>query len=221
MVKKFELNDDYIKLVHSCVKYFDFYPHKEELVQVGLIGLFKAYQKYDSSLNVKFTTYAYPYILGEMKKQIREDKSLKVSRDITSIHYKIEKVKILLSQKLMREPSINEIASYLEVPETLVIDSINTTKKIYSLEEPISIGSDSEVSMHETVKNFSNLSLDELLALKEALLSLEPQERKLVEMRYFYDYTQSEVAKALNMSQVQVSRSESKVKIKLKDKLAC
>lgn len=219
MTKLFEITDDYKRLVYSCAKYFDFYPHKEELIQVGMIGLFKAYQKYDSSLNAKFTTYAYQYILGEMRKQVREDKGIKVNRDIISIQYKIEKVRILLSQKLMREPTTFEIASYLEVPEFLVIDSINTAKTIYSIDEPIEIGSDSQVSLHETIATTSNLSLDELLALKDALISLEPCERKLIEMRYFYDFTQSEVAKALNMSQVQVSRSENKVKMKLKDKL--
>lgn len=219
MTKLLEVTDDYQKLIYSCVKYFDFYPDKEDLFQVGMIGLFKAHENYDDQLNAKFTTYAYPYILGEMRKQIREDKAMKVSRNVTTLQYKIEKVRILLSQKLMRDPKPIEIATYLEVPESLVVDSLNATKYIYSIDEPVNVNGESEISLHETIPNQKSPSLDELIALKEALNYLSPLERKLIEMRYFYDFTQSEVAEMLAMSQVQVSRNENKVKMKLKSKL--
>lgn len=102
-------------LIYSISHYFENYPNKEDLFQAGVMGLITAYKNYDASFNNKFTTYAYTYILGEMKKFVREDKGIKISRDITKLNLQIEKTSILLTQKLMRQPTIKELADYLEI----------------------------------------------------------------------------------------------------------
>ena len=99
-------------LIYSITRYFEKYANKEDLFQAGCIGMIMAYNHYDESMNVKFTTYAYPYILGEMKKLVREDKSIKISRNIQMLNLKIEKARVILTQKLMREPSINELSDF-------------------------------------------------------------------------------------------------------------
>lgn len=206
-------------LIYSIVNYFTNYKNKEDLFQVGCIGLIKAYKKYDSSLNCKFTTYAYPYILGEMKKLIREDKTLKINRDITKLNLKIEKARILLSQKLMKEPSISELASFLEIDESKIAESINSLNRIKSLDEPIN-NTDNNMCLYEVIEN-KNIDIDSLIALKEELTNLSSFEKELLEKRYLNDLTQTEVSKLLGISQVQVSRNEQKVLKKLRDKLSC
>ena len=122
------------KLIYSICNYFKNYNSKEDLYQAGCVGLISAYKKYNPDMNCKFTTYAYPYILGEMRKLVREDKGMKISREITKLNLKIEKAYILLTQKLMKEPSIEEIANYLEIPEYYVSEAILSLNKIKSID---------------------------------------------------------------------------------------
>lgn len=206
-------------LIYSITHYFEGYKNKEDLFQVGALGLIKAYKKFDSSLGVKFTTYAYTYILGEMKQYVREDKGIKISREITALNLKIEKASILLSQKLMREPSLQEISDFLEIPPELVSESRITTNIIQSIDEPINM-SGKEFTLHDTIANRQSTDINTLIALKQELEHLTPFERELIENRYLKDLTQTETASILGMSQVQVSRKESKVLTKLRDKLA-
>ena len=124
-------------LIYSALKYFPYYPNKEDLVQVGRIGMMKAYDNYDPSKGAKFQTYAYSYILGEMKKWIREDKGVKVSREITTLHLKVEKAYLLLTQRLMREPSIEEISHYLEVPEANVVEAMSSVNSVESMDKTV------------------------------------------------------------------------------------
>ena len=132
-------------LIYSIAnrKEFDKYKNKEDLFQVGCIGMIKAYKNFDKTMNVKFTTYAYLFILGEMKKLVREDKLFKVPKNIQLLYLKIEKMKILLEQELLREPSICEIKEALENEYDEVFsyecieDAINSTKQVYSLDEPL------------------------------------------------------------------------------------
>ena len=125
------------RLIYSITNYFKNYSSKEDLYQAGCLGLINAYKKYDPNMNCKFTTYAYPYILGEMRKLVREDKGIKVSREISKLNLKIEKAYVLLSQKLMKEPSIEEIANFLEIPEYYVSEAIMSLNKIKSIDEPV------------------------------------------------------------------------------------
>ena len=206
-------------LIYSITHYFEGYKNKEDLFQVGALGLVKAYKKFDPSLGVKFTTYAYTYILGEMRKYVREDKGIKISRDITKLNLKIEKASILLAQKLMREPSIQEISDFLEIPSELVSESLQATNAIQSIDEPVNI-SGKEITLHDTIPDNSKTDINTLIALKQELEHLTPFERVLIENRYLKDLTQTETADILGISQVQVSRKETKVLTKLRDKLA-
>lgn len=204
------------RLIYSISNYFKNYNSKEDLYQAGCLGLITAYKKFNSDMNCKFTTYAYPYILGEMRKLVREDKGLKISREITKLNLKIEKAYIVLSQKLMKEPSVEEIAHYLEVPEFYVSEAILSLNKIKSIDEPVS-SEGREFTLQDVIGKRENI--DELIMLRELLTSLNNEERAIIDNRYMKDYTQSETSKLVGMSQVQVSRKEQKVLQKLKQKM--
>ena len=204
------------RLIYSIANYFKNYQSKEDLYQAGCLGLITAYKKYDSSMNCKFTTYAYPYILGEMRKLVREDKGIKISRQITKLNLKIEKAYALLSQKLMKEPSIEEIANYLEIPSYFVSEAILSLNKIKSIDESVS-SEGREFTLQDVIGKSENI--DDLIMLKELLQGLNNEEKAIIDNRYIKDYTQSETSKLVGMSQVQVSRKEQKVLQKLKQKM--
>ena len=195
---------------------FKNYKSKEDLFQAGCLGLINAYKKYDPSMNCKFTTYVYPYILGEMRKLVRQDKGLKISREITKLNLKIEKAYVLLTQKLMKEPTITEVADYLNVPEFYVSEAINSLNKIKSIDEPIN-SDGKEFTLQDVVGKMDNI--DDLIMLKESLKTLNKEEMELISNRYIKDYTQTQTSKIIGMSQVQVSRKEQKVLQKLKQKM--
>lgn len=204
-------------LIYSVVNEFGNEINKEDLFQVGVMGMIKAYKNFDESLNIKFTTYAYTYILGEIKKYIREDRGFKVSRQTSSLGYKIEKARELLAQKYNKVPTYNEIAIYLEIPEYVIAEAINSKQEIKSIDSAVAIDS-KELTLHETIPS-KREDIDSLILLKEELLKLEDSEKELLHKRYFEDMTQTEVANAFGMTQVQVSRSEKKVLTKLKSRM--
>jgi len=204
------------RLIYSICNYFKNYQSKEDLYQAGCLGLITAYKKYNPNMNCKFTTYAYPYILGEMRKLVREDKGLKISREITKLNLKIEKAYILLSQKLMKEPTTKEIANYLEIPEYYVSEAILSLNKIKSIDEPVN-SEGKEFTLQEVIGESQNI--DDLILLRDSLKNLNSEELELINNRYIKDYTQNETSKIIGMSQVQVSRKEHKVLEKLKQKM--
>lgn len=204
------------KLIYSITNYFKNYNSKEDLYQAGCLGLINAYKRYNPNMECKFTTYAYPYILGEMRKLVREDKGIKINREITKLNLKIEKAYVLLSQKLMKEPSISEIANFLEIPEFYVSDAILSLNKIKSIDEPIN-SEGREFTLQDVIGKEENI--DDLILLKDVLSSLSKEEMDIINNRYIKDYTQSETSKIIGISQVQVSRKEQKVLQKLKQKM--
>jgi len=204
------------KLIYSITNYFKNYNSREDLYQAGCVGLITAYKRYNPNMNCKFTTYAYPSILGEMRKLVREDKGIKISREITKLNLKIEKAYILLSQKLMKEPSIQEIANFLEIPEYYVSEAILSLNKIKSIDEPVN-SDGKEFTLQDVIGKCNNV--DDLILLKDSLNKLTVEEKELINNRYIRDYTQSETSKKLGMSQVQVSRKEHNVLKKLKQKM--
>lgn len=204
------------RLIYSIANYFKNYNSKEDLYQAGCLGLITAYKKYNPNMNCKFTTYAYPYILGEMRKLVREDKGLKISREITKLNLKIEKAYVLLTQKLMKEPSIEEISRFLEIPEFYVSEAILSLNKIKSIDEPVN-DEGRDFTLQDVIGESENI--DELIMLKELLQGLNSEEKAIIDNRYMKDYTQSETSKLVGMSQVQVSRKEQKVLQKLKQKM--
>lgn len=206
-------------LIYSITRYFDYYHSKDDLFQAGVIGLINAYNNYDESYGTKFTTYAYPYILGEMRKLVREDRNIKLSREMLKLNLKIEKAMLLLAQKLMRFPTNQEVADYLGISLNYVEDAINSLYPIESLDTAV-YKDDKEITLYDVIADNRIIDLNTYIALKEELSNLTDHERSLIENRYFKDLTQSETAKKLGMTQVQVSRQENKVLTKLKDKLA-
>ena len=205
-------------LIYKISTFFTNYSNKEDLFQVGCVGLLTAYKKYDSSFNTKFSTYAYPFILGEMNNYVKRDRGIKISRDISSLNSKIEKASILLTQRLMREPSIDELANFLEIDECFVVDALLSRYPIRSVDSVIS-DDGKEVTLLDTIPDIDSMDINTLIALRDELSKLSVQERQLINCRYIKDLTQSEVASNMGMSQVQVSRCEQKVLKKLRDGL--
>lgn len=204
------------KLIYSIANYFRNYTSKEDLYQAGCLGLINAYKRYNPNMNCKFTTYAYPYILGEMRKLVREDKGIKISREISKLNLKIEKAYVLLSQKLMKEPSVLEISDFLGIPEYYVSEAIISLNKIKSIDESVNVEG-RELTLQDVIGQSENV--DDLILLKESLNELNSEEKAIIDNRYIKDYTQTETSKIVGMSQVQVSRKEQKVLQKLKQKM--
>lgn len=205
-------------LIYKISMFFSNYKNKEDLFQVGCIGLINAYKKYDSSFNTKFSTYAYPFILGEMNNFVKKDKGIKISRDISKLNSLIERASLLLAQKYMCEPSTSQIAAYLEIDESLVCECLNSRNVLKSIDSVIS-SNGKEVTLLDTIPDIEKMDINTLIALKEELSKLDNDEKDLINNRYMRDYTQSETASLMGMSQVQVCRMEQKVLKKLRNNL--
>ena len=197
----------YIPLVRSISKKF-YNVEEEDLIQAGIVGLINAYKHYDKGLKTKFLSFAYPYIFGEMYNLSIKSKSLKINKDTLKLVKLIEKAKAYLTQSLGKEPTINDISSYLKINEEIISDAIMSIQVIISLDY------DDNEGIYNSIKMVSNK--DELIDLKTNLQRLSKEERNIILYRYFKDMTQSETAKILNISQVKVSRYEQKSLKKLK-----
>lgn len=208
---------EYESLIWAIAQKFPYYKNKDDLFQVGCVGLIEAYKNFNKDLGTKFSSYAYFYILGEMKKLVREDKNIKISRDINKLNLRIEKVYYLLIQKLNRIPNTKEIAEAIDVAEELVVSALNARNVVQSMEEPIN-SDGKEITYHELIGD-KKLDIDMLLDLKYQLNNLPNDEKELIYKRYLYNKTQSELAKELNTSQVQISRKEQKILSKLRNNL--
>ena len=185
----------------------------EDLFQIGTIGLLKAIDKFDLSYEVKFSTYAVPMISGEIKRFLRDDGMIKVSRSLKELSYKGYQAQEVLGRKLGREPSVTELAEYLDVsPEELTM-AMDACTDVESLHRPVYKKEGQEISLMEKVG-----VLDHLL-LKELLTSLDKEERKLIYLRYFAEKTQTQVGKEMGISQVQVSRMEKKILKNLRERI--
>lgn len=205
-----DLIDQNKNLIYKVTTLFNGYSSNEDLFQVGCIGLINAYKKYDESYNTKFSTYAYPYILGEISNYVKKDKGIKVSREISKLNSKIERASVLLTQKLMREPSISELASYLEIDEFLIVEALRARYPIMSTDSVIN-DEGRNITLLDTIPDINSMDMNTLIALKDELLKLNSFDRELINERYVQNLTQSEVASNLGISQVQVSRKEQKV----------
>lgn len=209
--------EKYSKLIYAVAHTFTWYPDKEDLFQAGYKGLIVAQSNYDPTKEVKFSTYAYPFIWGEMNKWIVEDKNIKIGRNYRKLKLQIEKAKILLEQQLMRQPSLSELAYYLNISESELTEAMRMVSTV-SLDSVIS-DEGKEVTLYDTVPS-KGMDMNTLTAFKEELSHLTPFEKNLIEARYLNDMSQQEVASILGMSQVQVSRQEKKIKEKIKMNMA-
>ena len=198
---------DYEGLIYSIISKYSKRYDKDDLYQVGMIGLIDAYNHFDKTLGTKFSTFAYYYIVGEVNKYIRESSSLKVSKELIDLNKKIINARELMIQRLDREPTNLEIALYLDIDERLVDDALLATGEVESID-----------ASFDQFKSYDDTSAD-LLDLRDEIEKLNDDEKKIIVDRYFNDLTQSEISKELGISQVQVSRNETKILRKLKTSL--
>jgi len=207
-------------LIWSIVKKFANRGYElEDLYQIGCIGFVKAVQKFDESYNVKFSTYAVPIIMGEIKRFLRDDGLIKVSRSLKELSSKAFYMKEVLSNELNREPTINEIAERLNVtPEEIAMafESAATAEFLY---DSISHEEEDRQLIEMVGDKEDSVDLEEKLTLHMIIDKLKPREKQVIFLRYFKDMTQTEVANILGISQVQVSRIEKKVLEKIRKEL--
>ena len=206
-------------LVYSICSKYNNYKDKEDLHQVGMIGLINAYKNFDSTKNVKFSTYAFPYIVGEVNKYVRENKAVKLSRDLVKLGRKINEYIAKHFQVRGYEPSISDIANILDTKESTVISALDACKTTKSLDEQINDDGKS-ITLLDVTESKERISKEQMIDLKEAFKYLSLEEKKLIVNRYFNDLTQSEVAEIMGVNQVYVSRLEKKVLSKMKIKMS-
>lgn len=198
-------------------KYSNYYP-VEDLFQVGVIGIIKAYENYEEKSNARFSTYAFKYILGEIIKFIANDRTIKVGPDLIKIYKTYEKTKDCLTTKLGRNPSFEEICTFMEIEPHVVSEAIEKCEFTVSLNE---ITNDDDFTLEKVIGNDYRNEIDDMIDLQSELEKLPETERKIIELRYYKDYTQSETAKYLGWNQVQVSRYENQILKKIKTNIAC
>jgi len=202
-------------LIYSVVNKYSRYFDKEDLYQVAVIGLINAYKNYKRDKETKFSSYAYFYITGEVKKYLRESNTLKISKDLIKLNELIEKTNIYLCQKLNREPSIEELSRFLEVDEKTINDAINSSVFVESLDEL----DFNEICLYDKISSIEKNYDSEILDLKIALENLNDEEYNLINERYLNERSQMETSKILDMTQSMVSRKEREILIRLKTKL--
>lgn len=204
-------------LVYGICSKYQSYMDKEDLYQVGMIGLINAYNNFDYTKNVKFSTYAFPYIVGEVTKYVRENKNLKISRDLIKLGRKINEYIQKHYEVRGYKPSIKDIALMLEVKEEKVISALEACNT-KSLDEEIN-DDGKIITLLDITPAKENISKEQMLDLKEAFKYLSTDEKKLLIDRYYRDLTQSEIAQELGVNQVYVSRMEKKALTKMKSKM--
>lgn len=201
-------------LVYSIVKRFSGRGYDlEDLGQIGAIGLIKAVDKFDLNYDVKFSTYAVPLITGEIKRFLRDDGMVKVSRSLKESGWRIKKAAEQLSLKFGREPTMEELCEATDMKKEDIVLALEAGSEVESLHKTVFQKEGSEIALMDRIpseKDESEGVVNRLL-LQQLLDELESKERELIELRYFEDKTQMQVAEALEMNQVQVSRMEKKI----------
>lgn len=225
-----QLISENLGLVHAVTRRFDNRGHdREEIFQIGCIGLMKAIDKFDISLNLAFSTYAVPMIMGEIRRFLRDDGMVKVSRTLKENGYKISKVREQLVTKLGREPNLCELAMASGLQTGEIVLALDANKEVESIYQPVYEKDGDELLLIDQISSRSYVYGEREEPEKEAVLNqmvinqlldlLSEQERSLIELRYFENKTQTEVAAILGMSQVQVSRMEKKILLRLRENI--
>ena len=210
-------------LIWSVVKKFAKRGYEpDDLYQIGAIGLLKCIRKFDTSYDVKFSTYAIPMIIGEIKRFLRDDGLIKISRPMKELATKARYVQEQLTAKLGRQPTISELAREIGTEVEDLVVAMEAGLDVESLHATIYQGDGSPIYLIDKVTQTSDTGDKAItvMALKQLISRLKPKERQVIILRYFQDKTQVEVAKAIGVSQVQVSRIEKKVLKALAEALA-
>lgn len=196
---------------------FRYYYDMDDLIQVGRIGLLNALDHYDSSQNTKFSSYAFLYIKGEILKYVRENKNIKISKELSSLVKPIERAKEILRQRLQKEPTIDEVSHFLELDRSVIEEVMLSQEFVRSLDYALNEDDEGkEMNLYHTL-SYEEVGYNaDVLDLKQAVEDLGEEERRLISCRYFEDMTQSETSKVLGVNQVKVSREEAKILKKLR-----
>ena len=207
---KEELVNGNLKLVLSILKkYNNRTDNMDDLFQVGCIGLIKAIDNFDLSHDVKFSTYAVPMILGEIRRYLRDNSSVRIARSIKDTAYKALKVKEELTNKYGREPNIKEIADYLGLSELEIASALDSMKDAISMYEPIyNDGGDTIYLADQLVDKTYDYPIETRIELKNAINQLKEKEKYIIYERYIIGKTQLELADEIGISQAQISRLE-------------
>lgn len=200
-----------LRLVLSVIQRFSNRgENPDDLFQVGCIGLIKALDNFDTSHGVRFSTYAVPMIIGEIRRYLRDNNAIRVSRSLRDLAYKALQAREKLSRDAQREPTIAEIAKELEVPREDVVLALDSIQDPVSLFEPVFHDDGDAIYVMDQVKDTKNTDAKwvEDLSLSEAMKKLSIREKNILNMRFFQGKTQMEVAEEIGISQAQVSRLE-------------
>lgn len=220
LMKKVKAGDEFardqfvvanLRLVLSVVQRFSGQSEKaDDMFQMGCVGLLKAIDNFDENLGVKFSTYAVPMIIGEIKRYLRDNNSVRVSRSIRDVAYKSLKVKEEIIKKENREPSLDEIAKVLEIPLEEVTFALDAISETVSLSEPVYNDGNETVRIMDqiTSEKDDDENLVEKMTLNDAIKNLSEREKEILLMRYYVGKTQMEVSEEVGISQAQVSRLE-------------
>lgn len=216
------LVEENMGLVYTIVRRFAGRGHEmEDLVQIGSIGLIKAIDKFDTAFEVKFSTYAVPMIAGEIKRFLRDDGMIKVSRSLKETAGKACMMREILEKRNGREPTLEEISEEIGAAREDIVLAMESAAEVESLHKTIYQGDGNAIFLMDKLEEQRNPN-EELLnhmLLSGLLEGLPEEERTLIELRYFEEKTQTEIAKALGISQVQVSRYEKKILKKLRTRI--
>lgn len=193
---------------------------KEELYQIGCIGLIKAVQRFDVNFEVKISTFAVPYIMGEIKRFLRDDGPIKISRSIKELGAKIREVQREYFAKNGKDIKISEIAKILNASVEEIAVALDAAKPIDSIDEEAYEGEEKESKISKIGNNKDEVGeLINKITIKKLIKELNPREQQIILLRYFKEKTQTDVAKTLGISQVQVSRIEKKVLLEMRKKI--
>lgn len=200
-----------LRLVLSVIQRFNNRgEHVDDLFQVGCIGLIKAIDNFDLGQNVKFSTYAVPMIIGEIRRHLRDNNPIRVSRSLRDIAYRALQIRDDLTNKNSREPSLNEIAHELGIPREEIVFALDAIQEPISLFEPIYHDGGDPIFVMDQINDEKNQDLNWLegIAIREAMRKLNEREKLILTLRFFEGRTQMEVAEEIGISQAQVSRLE-------------
>lgn len=206
------------RLIWSIVKRFKNNKYEtDDLFQIGAMGLVKSIKRFDNQYNVKLSTFAVPYIIGEIKRYLRDDGMVKVSRSLKELNIKIEMLRKQY-EKLGKELSINEIEKELKESKENILLALEANKEIKSIDEEFEDSNENILFNKVKVESYEEDTIKKII-LKQELEKLDEKERNIIILRYFYNKTQSQIASQYGITQVQVSRIEKRVLLKMRENI--
>ena len=209
----------YEKLVNKIAYMYSNFSNFEDLHQQGMIGLLKALNNYKSDGNTKFSSYAYIWIKGEILEYLRLDKNIKISKELMNLSKEITICSETLRNRFNREPTIEEIAFYLEKDINDISEAILSREIVLSCDYSLNNDENKDVNLYDTVPYYQMEFNEDYLDLHNEIDKLTNEEKEIISMRYFNDMTESEVSKKLGTNQVNISRKEEKILSKLNKSL--